>query len=738
MDGLEGDSLVGLSEKYYYGANYYPFHERREQWKTDFDSMKEAGVNYVRTGEIMNSWDRIEPRNNEFDFSWLDDFFDFCAGEGMQILLGTGTNAPPYWIHQEDPSVNVLSHTGRRFPNNATYGWACYNNPTFKKYAERYISTLVKRYKGHPALLAFQINNEIGYPFMPLGDGGLEYYCYCDHCKAEFRKWLKLKYVTLDNITHAWSWSTTTTVHNSYEDIEPPYVKPAAWSSVTRWLDWRLFQMEVMTNQVRFESRLIKALDVTHPTITNIFYLKSQDPMGVLTAIDQFEIAKHVDIVGYDLYPGSGNKLERKPEFSSMFFDHLKSVCRPLGKEYWLSEAEAGPIGGWILGPDHNTNSVDIMRNQLEALGHGARSILYQLFKEVPFQPLHWGGIVNLDGSKSSRFDACAKIGKLTRDHAGFLNQAKPETAKIAIFVSKENQIIMNGLNHENFYSEELRGVYKYYWKKGFTIDFVTSEHLVSGNVNQYNVIHFPFLAYLNDEIANGILTYVENGGHAVSSARFGYMDHYGWSQPHIPGNNLHEKLGYEAIDCESNDDSVIWVGDSKYECYHHRETLRIRSDVNVLATYDDLTPAVVRCTYGKGEWIYFSTHCGRGYLDSPISLIAAILDPYLENHGISPTVSLSCDCDTDQSIDSHTLESNGKTWLILTHYTKKKDRPRLKGSSVEIKIAVKGKLHRLFDLNSQKEVNFKTDEATTNFYHTFTTDEFSIFEYTRENERND
>ena len=62
--------------KLLHGGDYFP-----EQWLTrpetieeDFKYFKEAKINTVTVG--MFAWSILEPEENHFDFTWLDQVFD--------------------------------------------------------------------------------------------------------------------------------------------------------------------------------------------------------------------------------------------------------------------------------------------------------------------------------------------------------------------------------------------------------------------------------------------------------------------------------------------------------------------------------------------------------------------------------------------------------------------------------------------------------------------------------------
>ena len=53
-----------------FGAAYYPEYMPYDRVDKDFEMMKEAGINVVRIAE--STWSTLEPREGEFDFSYID------------------------------------------------------------------------------------------------------------------------------------------------------------------------------------------------------------------------------------------------------------------------------------------------------------------------------------------------------------------------------------------------------------------------------------------------------------------------------------------------------------------------------------------------------------------------------------------------------------------------------------------------------------------------------------------
>lgn len=718
-------------QKYSYGAGYYPLMQKKEDWSRDLQTMKEIGINFIRTAEIFNGWDQIEYEKGKYRFEFLDEFFDLCAEYDIGILLGTGASCPPYWLHELDPNVNILSNQGKRFPNNATYSWACRNNTNYIEACKSYTETLIKRYKDHEALFAYQIDNEIGYPFMPLQEGDIDVYCYCDYCKKQFREWLKSKYNTLENLNYAWRWSATNTYHTSWEQAEPPYVKPTSWSSITRWLDFRLFHMESIVGFVKWQNELIKKLDNNHLTTTNIFYLKSQDPLGVLTALDQFEMAKVVDNIGYDLYPGSGDKLESKPEFSSMFLDHARSISKPLGKDYWIAELESGPINGWVLGPHRNTKAFDIERNGYEVIGHDAKSILYMGFREWDFQPLHWGALVDLDGNTTERVTAAKELGEFLSSNSEFLLNATTGKGEIALLTSKENQIAINGMGQEKFLLKALRGAYRVFWEKGYTIDFITPEQLFDNYAMDYKVICMPFMTMIEQDLANKLAEYVNTGGLLIGTARTGYLGKNGWYNHGIPCFNLEEVFGISAKEVWSDVKPKISYHQKEYDGHWHQEKIEIvQETVNVLGRFWDDSPAVTLNKYGKGRAIYFATHPDVAYLENNSYLMWDILDEVFCDSDIEPYIKVDYVNRKAKEIDVHSLVNGDKELLIITNYISKKQQGFFNNNMKNIRVSLnRSNISRIKNYRTGAKIPFSIDGNKIKFEISIIKNEVTLIE---------
>jgi molybdopterin-guanine dinucleotide biosynthesis protein A len=90
-------------------------------------------------------------------------------------------------------------------------GHRCVNHEAVRFYCQRIIEKMTQHYAGNPAVVAWQIDNELE-----------AYFCFCETCNARFREWLKSKYGTLEALNQAYGNVVWSGEYSSWEQIQPP------------------------------------------------------------------------------------------------------------------------------------------------------------------------------------------------------------------------------------------------------------------------------------------------------------------------------------------------------------------------------------------------------------------------------------------------------------------------------------------------------------------------------------
>jgi hypothetical protein len=383
--------------------------------------------------------------------------------------------------------------------------------------------------------------------------------------------------------------------------------------------------------------------------------------------LDQWKIAQHVDHIGYDIYPGLRKGVADWREFCSIFLDHGKSVSRSVQRDFWMPEVESGPIGGWALGPLHNTSSDDILRYVFECLGHDAKLILYMPWKEWDYQPIRWGALVDLDGEPTPRTQAAARLGRYLRSNAELLRHAHPPQAEIALVDSKPNAIILNGFEQEDTLFAAQRGAYTSCWELGYSIDFVTPELIAAGGAREYRAIILPLIVSLNAMTAQALLRFAEEGGVVVGLARCGMLTERGWYQHRLPMPGLHGLFGVRVVSEERADKISIHYDGRDYLGYLHIETLELDTGTEIVARLSDGRPAVTLHRIGKGYGLYLATQADSGYIVRGSHLLQDVLRSVLQRLRVQPQVQFECVEHLPRAVDAHLLVGEKRMSVLLT-----------------------------------------------------------------------
>lgn len=653
------------------GCSYYPPHHAREDWDRDFRRMAEAGFNAIRTAELLASWDRIERLPRQPDFSWLDETFDLADRYNLEILLGTGACCPPIWMLDEYPDLQVVSRDGVPYPTGGTWGWACLDHPGFLQESDRYLTQLVERYRNHPALLGWQIHNEPGYPFIPRQGEFMDWYCYCEHTARKFRAWLQAKYASIDALNDAWRWDPTHHQYVDWEQIRTPRVTPLEWGVLTAWLDWRTFCVDDWTQFVHHQASMIKERDPGHPVTTNI-YGEATDFTGRL-GIDPWKLAQVVDAIGYDLYPGLRKRgvPERKrdpggPGIVSWVLDFGRSTALHAGKTFWLPEMESGPLDGWVKGPRYTTKALDIKRWFMESIGHGAKMILYQGYREWNCIPIHWGALVDLNGEPTERYDMASRMNEWVRGSQDWLREAQPARAEIGILYSHDNILVNASLGADDFAKRGLYGIHEALWMAHYPVEFVTPQYLQESS---YRLLILPFAMVISEDLAQQLRRFVARGGTLVGFAKCAFLDGRGWYWNIQPGGGLDEVFGVRQQRIESHPEPfslTLTLNGTTVEVpgFHHQQVLDAAADATILGTFRDGSPSGVWHRFGSGQTFYFATHLDLAAFGSAAH--HALFRSLLHHAGLRPPVRVYGD--GSDLVDPHLLRHGDESLLILTN----------------------------------------------------------------------
>ena len=569
-----------------YGGDYNPDQWPQETWLEDIRLMQEAHVNLVSLG--IFSWAKLEPQPGVFDFTWLDTLMDLLHTHGVSVNLATPTASPPAWMVKRHPEMLPIDADGVTLWHGSRRHY-CPHNPDYHNYAKRIATQLAERYKDHPALVMWHVDNEYG---CHVGE------CFCDNSAAAFRTWLKERYGTLEKLNFAWGTAFWSQIYGDWEEIQPPRRSPAH-ANPTQQLDWTRFSSDSWLACFEEQKAILKAITPNIPVTTNF--------MGFFKPIDYWKFAAREDIVSNDSYPDSF-QLDYMVQ-AGMVCDLIRSVG---ARRPWLLMEQATSQVNW-----RQRNAVKrpgMMRlGSYQAIARGADGIMFFQWRQSKAgAEKHHSGMIPHVGTDSRVWREVKALGnELTKLAPVLASQVK---ADVAILMDWENWWALeldskpsNDLKlHPQLYS-----YYKPLFERNITVDFAHPE----ADLLNYKLVIAPNLYLVNNNSAKNINYYVENGGNLVISFFSGIVD-----------ENEHIRLGgYPAPFCEmlglvveefapysEKQSNTFRTTDGKqFQCMFWGDVIHAKN-AKAIATFENDyyagNPAVTQNTFGKGNAFYVGT----------------------------------------------------------------------------------------------------------------------------------
>jgi len=482
----------------FFGADYYPEQWPEDRWPEDARLMEEAGFNVVRLAEF--AWSKMEPRPAKFDFNWLDRLLEILQSHGISAVLGTPTASPPPWLMAGNPDIFRVREDGRR----VTYGNRCEycpNAPAYRKYVRRIVTAMAKHFANHPAVIGWQIDNEMGER------------CFCPECQARFQEWLRKCHGSLKALNTAWGTNFWSHVYNNWKEIPVPLTTGGSPNPGLA-LDFRRF---VSDSYVAYQQLQVDILRETcpHHFITNNF-------MGFgYEGLDYFELARPLDHVSWDNYPfGFWHKEFPRDNAGGLALGH--DAMRGLKqKNFWVMEQQAGPSGWETLSPSPRPGQLRLWAYQ--AIAHGADGVVFFRWRTARYgTEQYWHGLLDHHGQPGRRYAEIKQMGAELQK-IGKLVQGSSVKANVAILQSYDSRFAFQVQpNNAQFnFGEHVRHLHQALFSTNVGVDVLAPDADLTG----YKLVIVPALHILTEPIVANLKSYVQEGGILVVTPRTGVKD---------------------------------------------------------------------------------------------------------------------------------------------------------------------------------------------------------------------
>jgi beta-galactosidase len=635
--------------KIWYGGDYNPDQWEKEVWDEDLRMFKLAGID-VATLNVF-AWAKNQPDEDTYDFGWLDEMMDKLHADGVGVCLATSTAAHPAWMARKYPDVLQVDFNGQKRKFGGRHN-SCPNSPTFRKYSVRMADKLAERYKDHPALLIWHINNEYG------GAGN----CYCDNCEAAFREWLKARYGTLETLNRAWNTGFWGHTFHDWEDIVLPSGRSEEWAGAngrteTNFqgisLDYIRFHSDSLLDCYKLEYEAVKKHTPDIPVTTNL--------MGAFKKLDYHKWAKHMDVVSWDNYP----RFDTPHSYTGMMHDLMRGLKD--GQPFMLME-QTPSQQNWQ--PYNSLKRPGVMRLwSYQAVARGADTILFfQLRRSIGACEKYHGAVIEHAGHENTRvFRESAQLGAELSQLGDALLDSRVQ-AKAAILFDWENWWAVemsSGPTIALKYVDEAHKFYDALYRQGIAADVVSVEADLSG----YDLVIAPVMYMVKRGLADKLEQYVQSGGTLVSTFFSGIVDENDRVKTGGYPGELRKLLGIwaEEIDAllPSQRNRIIPTEGAtgfkgEYECGMLCDLIHSEG-AEVKAVYgEDFyrgMPALTVNQFGEGEAWYLATSPEPAFLQDWMSQLCTTL-------GIEPLVP-----NVPDGIETTLRSKDGQGYLFVLNH---------------------------------------------------------------------
>ncbi|BHH84524.1 beta-galactosidase [Desulforhopalus sp. 52FAK] len=495
------------------GVYYYPEQWPEAQWERDIQNISKCGMKHIHLAEF--SWIHLQPNEDEFDFHWLNRAIDLADKHNLKVVLCTPTATPPIWMTKNHPEILMVKETGARVTHGSR-AHRCVNSEKFRMFSERIATEMAKRYGQHPAVIGWQIDNEIGH----YENGG----CYCNSCQQKFTHFLKNKYKNIEELNKNWAGDFWSQNYQSFEQIELPnaYALPYL-PNEHALLDFKRFFSLSLSDYLEDQSEILRKHINEKMWITHNFM--KDDPHHfaghVKSGLDLYTLTIY-PVAG--LYHGQqGRELHRIGDPYNIAFNHDKT--RSHNGRWGIMEQQPGQVN-W--GPHNVRPYPGSTRLWLwTAIAHGAEFLdTYRYRQPLGGSEQYHEGITTLDGvGLSPGGQDFIKTAEELQSLEELLNSEKTGTAchtqnRIALCIDWDSLTALSIHPQSELFSPHqcLEYFYRGCKRLGLEVDIIYPENIEQ--IFSYELTCVVLVDLASDHFVDTISRYVAEGGHTILSPR--------------------------------------------------------------------------------------------------------------------------------------------------------------------------------------------------------------------------
>ncbi len=634
-----------LPTKLLYGGDYNPEQWPESVWLEDVRLMRAAGVNMISLG--IFSWAKLQPTEKRWDFGWLDRGMDLLAKNNISVCLATATASPPPWLSTKYPEVLPVTADGVTLQIGSRQQYSP-SSRVYQKFAAALVRKIAARYRRHPALAAWHINNE--------------YACHLQECHGAdstraFRDWLRTKYRALAALNAAWGTAFWSQAYGAWDEVLTPRRAPYH-SNPTQCLDFKRFTSDAFLALHRMEAAILRAATPAIPLTTNF--------MGFFKPLDYRAWAPEIDFVAWDSYPDPVD--EKAARHAGAVGHDLMRSLKP-DRPFVLMEQATSAVN-WR--PVNLPKRPGIMRLQsLQVLARGGDGVMFFQWRAsiAGAEKFHSGLVQHVPAAASRVFAEVKALGAELKKLAPVAGSLVHNRVALAFDWHAWWAVELESKPGRIDYAAWAQALHRWFYEHNIGVDFVHP----GSSLAAYDLVVAPALYLLPAKSAVNLTAFVARGGTLLATYFSGIVDEH---EHVVPGGYpalLREVLGLwveEWAPYPEGRKNGVRFGGRKVTCDHWCDLLHLEG-AQALANYTgDFfagRPAVTRHSHGRGAAYYLGTRLDAAGLD-------LLLGRVVREAKVAPVLR------TPAGVEATVRESTKHRFLFLLNHTDKATKVSLGG----------------------------------------------------------
>lgn len=569
-------------DKPLYGAAYYSEYSPSDRLDADIKMMKESGTTVVRIGE--SSWGLFEPSEGQFEFAWMDRIIEKLQKARIKIILGTPTYSIPAWMAQNYPEVLAEKVNGQKSYYGIRQNMDFYNTK-YRFFCDRIIRKLMERYAKNPAIIGFQVDNELE----ARGVNNDDYF-------NGFKSYLRTKWHDdLPALNRAWGlnyWGMN--VYNWDELYKRDGVTCPSYKN-----EWERWNRKATADFLNWQVDIVNEYKRKDQFVTHCF-------MPYFNNIDQVEAFRQMQYPAINIYHSVQDKQDG--EWIAYSGDYMRTVSKG---NYIVTETNAQATG-WDSKGLYPPYDGQLRQNVYSHFASGSNMVEYWHWGTLDYgQETYWGGLLGHDMEPNRVYNEYATTAHEIDNIGKEIVNLKKKN-QVAILYSHDSYFGLQFMPYTNGENYPVVLLHSLLYRNNIETDIVPCDKMT--DFSQYKMLVIPPLYVASDILLEKISDFVKNGGEVVMMLKSGYCNENSAVRPMKAPGPLRKACGfyyqeYSSIAQMNLKDNQFGVKENAVGTWTE---FIIPETAKPLAYIDHpffgKWPCITENNYGKGHLVYIAT----------------------------------------------------------------------------------------------------------------------------------